>query len=130
MLMKTIRSLEDLNRLREEVIEEKRRKAGQGNIQIIVSLGSCGIAAGALDTLNTVLQMVEDDKIKNVSVSQIGCIGLCKYEPLLEVIVGDAPAVMYGRVTPEAVKRIIREHVIGGKVVNEFVIESTPFPTI
>jgi NADP-reducing hydrogenase subunit HndB len=128
--MKTIRSLEDLNRFREEVIEEKRRKAGLGNIQIIVSLGSCGIAAGALDTLNTVLQMVEDEKIKNVAVSQTGCVGLCKYEPLLEVITGDAPSVLYGNATPEVVKRIIREHVIGGKVLDEFVIESTPFPTI
>ena len=128
--MKTIRSLEDLNRFREEVIEEKRRKAGLGNIQIIVSLGSCGIAAGALDTLKAVQQLVEDDKIKNVAVSQTGCIGLCKYEPLLEVIAGDAPGVMYGNATPEVVKRIIREHVIGGKVVDEFVIESTPFPTI
>jgi NADP-reducing hydrogenase subunit HndB len=128
--MKTIRSLEDLNRFREEVTEEKRRKAGLGNIQIIISLGSCGIAAGALDTLNTVLQMVEDDKIKNVAVSQIGCVGLCKYEPLLEVVIGDQPGVLYGGATPEAVKRIIREHVVGGKVVDEFVVESTPFPTI
>ena len=128
--MKTIRSLEDLNRFREKVIEEKRRKAGLGNIQIIVSLGSCGIAAGALDTLKAVQQLVEDDKIKNVAVSQTGCIGLCKYEPLLEVIAGDAPGVMYGNATPEVVKRIIREHVIGGKLVDEFVIESTPFPTI
>ena len=128
--MKTIRSLEDLNRFREEVTEEKRHKAGLGHIQIIVSLGSCGIAAGALDTLHAVLQMVEDDKIKNVAVSQTGCVGLCKYEPLLEVIAGDAAGVRYGNVTPEAIKRIIREHVIGGKVVDEFVIESTPFPTI
>jgi NADP-reducing hydrogenase subunit HndB len=128
--MKTIQSLEDLNRFREEVIEEKRRKAGLGDIQIFVSIGSCGIAAGALDTLEAVRQLVEADKIKNVAVSQTGCIGLCKYEPLLEVIAGDAPGVMYGNATPEVVKRIIREHVIGGKVVDEFVIESTPFPTI
>ena len=128
--MKTIRSLEDLNTFREEIIEEKRRKAGLGHTQIIVSLGSCGIAAGALDTLKTVLQMVEEDKIKNVAVSQVGCIGLCKYEPLLEVVIGDQPGVLYGNATPEVVKRIIREHVLGSKVVDEFVIESTPFPTI
>ena len=128
--MKTIRSLKDLNALREEIIEGKRRKAGLGHTQIIVSLGSCGIAAGALDTLKTVLQMVEEDKIKNVAVSQVGCIGLCKYEPLLEVVIGDQPGVLYGNAIPEIVKRIIREHVLGSKVVDEFVIESTPFPTI
>jgi NADP-reducing hydrogenase subunit HndB len=128
--MKTIQSIEDLNRFRKEVIEEKRRNVDMGNIQIIVSLSSCGIAAGALDTLHAVLQMVEDDKIKNVAVSQTGCVGLCEYEPLLEVIAGDAPGVLYGNATPEVVMRIIREHVIGGKVVDEFVIESTPFRTI
>lgn len=128
--MKTIRSLEDLNRFREEIIEERQRKAGLGHIQIFVSLGSCGIAAGALDTLNTVLQMVKDDKIKNVAVSQIGCVGLCKYEPLLQVIKGDQLGVLYGGATPEVAKRIIREHVVGGRAVDEFVIESTPFPTI
>lgn len=128
--MKTIRSLEELNRFREEVIEEKRRKAGLGDIQIFVSIGSCGIAAGALDTLEAVRQLVEVDKIRNVTISQIGCIGLCKHEPILEVIAGDSARVTYGRVTPEVVKRIVREHVIGGRVVDEFVIESTPFPTI
>lgn len=128
--MKTIRSLEDLNHFREEVIEERQRRAGQGHIQVILSLGSCGLAAGALDTLNAVRQMVEDDKLKNVSILESGCIGLCSHEPILEVIVGDEPRVTYGRVTPEVARRIMRSHVIDGKVVEEFAIESLPFPTI
>ena len=128
--MTKIRSLEDLNRFREEVLKERQRKAGLGHIQIIVSLGSCGIAAGALDTLKAVQQMIESEKLKNVSISETGCIGLCKHEPILEVVAGDSPRITYGRVTPEVARRIIRGHVVDGKVVEEFVIESLPYPTI
>jgi NADP-reducing hydrogenase subunit HndB len=130
MPMKTIRSLEDLNHFREEVVEKRQRQAGLKHIQVIVSLGTCGIAAGALDTLNTVRQVVEDEKIKNVTILESGCIGLCRHEPILEVIVGDEPRVTYGRVTPETARKIMRSHVIEGRVVDEFAIESLPFPTI
>ena len=128
--MKTIRSLEDLNRFREEIIEDKRRSAGLGKIQIVVSLGTCGIAAGALGTLEAARQQVQADGLKNVSISETGCVGLCKHEPILEVIAGDSPRVTYGRVTPSVARRIVREHVVGGKIVSEFVIESIPFPSI
>lgn len=128
--MTKIRSLEDLNQFREKTIRERQRKAGQGHIQIIVSLGSCGIAAGALETLEAVRKMVGSDKLKDVSISESGCVGLCSDEPILEVIAGESPRVTYGRVTPDIARRIIRSHVIEGKVVDEFVIESLPFPSI
>jgi len=128
--MKTIRSLEDLSRFREEIVRERQRKANLGQIQIVVSLGSCGIAAGALDTLQAVRRMVGDEKLKNVTISETGCIGLCKHEPILEVIAGDSPRVTYGRVTPEVARQIIQSDGINGKIVEEFVIESLPYPTI
>lgn len=128
--MKTIRSLEDLNRFREEIIDEKRRNAGLGNIQIVVSLGTCGIAAGALEVLKAVRQQVQADGLENVSISETGCVGLCKHEPILEIVAGDSTRVTYGRVTPYIARRIVREHVVGGKIVSEFVIESIPFPSI
>ncbi len=130
MPIKTIRSLEDLKRFRDEALEAKNRQASLGEIQVIVSLGSCGIAVGALDTLKAVQQQIEANQLKDISISQTGCIGLCKHEPILEVIVGNTPKVTYGRVTPEVVGRIVREHILGGRIVEEFVIESIPFPTI
>ncbi len=128
--MKTMRSLEDLKRFREEIIERRRARAGQGEVQILVSLGTCGIAAGALGALRAVRAQVEADGLKNVSISQTGCIGLCRHEPIVEVIVGDAPRVTYGKVTPEVARRIVREHVLGGRIVSAFVIESIPYPSI
>ena len=128
--MKTIRSLDDLKQFREEVLETQKRKASLGNIQVHVSLGSCGIAAGALETLKAIQQQLESQRLKDVSISQTGCIGLCKNEPIIDVIIGTAPKVTYGKVTPEVARRIISEHILDGKVVEEFVIESIPFPSI
>ena len=122
--MKVLRSLEDLNQLREEVIEAKRRQASLGGVQVVVSLGSCGIAAGALDTFKAVQDQIEADHLSGVRLSQTGCAGLCKYEPIVEVIGADATRVAYGRVTPAVARRIVREHVVSGQVVEEFVIEA------
>jgi NADP-reducing hydrogenase subunit HndB len=128
--MKKIQSLEELNRLREEILENKRNRAARGEIQVIVSMGTCGIAAGALDTLEAVQQQVEAAGLKNVSIIQTGCMGLCKYEPILEVILGETPKVTYGRVTPGVVQQIIREHLQDGKVVEEFVVEASPVSSV
>jgi (2Fe-2S) ferredoxin len=128
--MKKIQSLEDLQKFREQIIEEKRRKASAGQVELIVSLGSCGIAAGALDVLEAVKKQVKADHLDGALVSETGCIGLCHHEPILEVVVGDQPKVTYGRVTVDAVKRIVREHVVDGKVVEDYAIDATQFPTI
>jgi NADP-reducing hydrogenase subunit HndB len=128
--MKKIRSLEDLNHFREVVIAEKQRKANAGEVKVIVSLGACGIAVGALETLEAVRQQVKAEGLKNVSITESGCIGLCQYEPTLEVIIGDSPGVTYGRVTPDVARRIVREDILEHRIVEEFVIESIRFPTI
>ncbi len=121
--MKKIQSLEDLNRFREEILESRQRQASSGSVRVIVGLGSCGIAVGALDTLRALQQQIDEQHLHRVIVSQTGCIGLCKYEPIVEVISANSSKVTYGRVTPEVARRILREHVLDGKVVEEFVIE-------
>lgn len=128
--MEKIKSLEDLEKFREQIIDEKRGKASAGKVELIVSLGSCGIAAGALDVLQAVRRQVKDDHLGAVLVSETGCIGLCRHEPILEVVIGDQPKVSYGYVTADMVKRIVREHVLEGKIVKEYVIHATSFPTI
>ena len=121
--MKKIQSLEDLNRFKEKAIETRKRKGSPGNIQLVVSLGSCGIAAGALDTLSAIREQAKTDHVENLSISQAGCAGLCRYEPIVEVVASDDRKVTYGHVTPEVARRILREHILDGRIVEEFVVE-------
>lgn len=120
--MSTIKSLEDLKRVREEALKKQSAKATSGAVQIIVGMGTCGIAAGARDAMKAILDTIESDSINGIIVSQTGCIGLCEKEPIVEVIIGESPKVTYGKVTPEIARKIVREHVVKHNVVQNHVI--------
>jgi len=128
--MPRITSLEELGRLRDEIMEKRRREAERGVAFVTVGMGTCGIAAGALEVFRALKGEIEAHQIKSIVLKQTGCIGLCAHEPILEVTVGTAPKVSYGRVDPQMVKRIVQEHILKGNVVQELVIDTTPFPTI
>jgi NADP-reducing hydrogenase subunit HndB len=87
-------------------------------------MGTCGIAAGARDTMKAILSQIEKDNLNDIVVTQTGCIGLCEREPIVQVVVGDSPKITYGKVTPNVAERILTEHVLGGKVVQEHVVQS------
>jgi NADP-reducing hydrogenase subunit HndB len=121
--MSAIKSLEDLKRLREEALEKRKVKSESGSAQVIVAMGTCGIAAGARETMKSILNEIEADQLSGIVVTQTGCIGLCEREPIVQVVVGENPKVTYGKVTPMVARRILKEHVLGGKPVQEFVIQ-------
>jgi NADP-reducing hydrogenase subunit HndB len=121
--MTTIKSLEDLKKIREEALEKRKVKAAEGNAQVTIAMGTCGIAAGARETMKAVLDVIEKDSISGIIVSQTGCIGLCEKEPIVQVTVGTEPKVTYGKVTPEVARRIMLEHVGEGKIIKEYVIQ-------
>jgi NADP-reducing hydrogenase subunit HndB len=120
--MPTVNSLEDLKKLREEALEKRRVKSASGQTQVIVGMGTCGIAAGARDTMKAILEVIEKDNISGVVVTQTGCIGMCDKEPIVMVVIGEQPKVTYGKVNPEAARRIMKSHVVGGSVVSEHVV--------
>lgn len=122
--MTTVKSLDDLKKLREQALEKRKVKAAEGNAQVTVAMGTCGIAAGARETMKAVLDIIEKDNISGIIVSQTGCIGLCEREPIVQVTVGEAPKVTYGKVTPEVARRIMKEHVGQGIIVKENVIQA------
>ncbi len=124
--MPAVKSIEDLKRIREEALKKREIKSAPGSVQIIVGMGTPGIAAGARDTLRAFLAMIEEKNLDNITVRQTGNIGLDSWEPIVQVILGDAPAVNYGKVTPLAARRIVEEHVLGGKPVEAYVIPSEP----
>ncbi|HPS41422.1 MAG TPA: (2Fe-2S) ferredoxin domain-containing protein [Anaerolineaceae bacterium] len=120
--MSTIKSLEDLKRAREEALKKREIKATSGAAQVIVGMGTCGIAAGARDAMKAILDSIEKDAITGVIVSQTGCIGQCEKEPIVQVQIGENPKITYGKVTPDIARRILKEHVVEGKIVENNVI--------
>lgn len=122
--MAPVKNLEELKKLREAAIEKRKAKTIFGNAQVIVGMGTCGIAAGARETMKAILSKIEKEDLPGIMVTQTGCIGLCEREPIVQVVVGEGPKVTYGKVNPAVAKRILDEHVLGGKVVQEYVIEA------
>ena len=128
--MPKIISLEELVRLKDELSAKRAQDASRGVTYVTVGMGTCGIAAGAREVFAALETEIEACHAKDVVITQTGCLGLCGHEPIVEVVVGTAPKVAYGRVDPDMVKRIIHDHILGGKAVGEFVIDNTPFPAM
>lgn len=117
--MPTIKNLDDLKRIREEALEKRKLKTASGDVQVVVCMGTCGIAAGARETMKAILDTIEKDSLSGITVTQTGCIGLCEREPIIQVTIGEQAKVIYGKVTPEVARRILKEHVSEGKVVED-----------
>jgi len=113
-------TLEELEKIREDYKKLLEARKGGTEEKIIVHMGTCGIAAGAREVMAAVLEELEKEDAPQITVMQSSCIGLCDREPVITVIKkGEAP-VRYYRMTPEKVKRVFKEHIIGGKVVSEY----------
>lgn len=119
-----VKTLDDLRKLREEALEKRRVKSASGEIQIVVGMGTVGIAAGARETLKAILDYIEQENLTEIIVRQTGNIGMDSMEPVVQVIVGDNPKVTYGKVTPDVARRIMKEHVVGGQIVTDNVVEA------
>ncbi len=120
--MPAIKSLDDLKRIREEALQKRELKQTSGQAQVIVGMGTCGIAAGARETMKAILDTIQEENLSGIIVTQTGCIGLCEREPIVQVVVGEQAKVTYGKVTPAVARRILKQHVVGGQVVEENVI--------
>jgi len=118
-------TLEELRKLRDSTKSDLKRRETEGKeIQIIVGMGTCGIAAGAKATLDTFLKALDDNKlVESVLVRQTGCMGLCHAEPTVEVVVPGMPAVIYGNVDSQVAKKIVSVHVIGRKLLDNQILD-------
>lgn len=122
--MSIVKSLEDLKRLREEALEKRRVNSTDGKAQISVAMGFCSIAAGARETMEAILNEIKVQKLSGTVVNQTGCVGLCEKEPIVQVMIGDQPKVVYGKVSPEVARQIVKEHLAAGKIVKANKIEA------
>ena len=124
-------NLEDLRKLRDSKKTDLKRREVEGKeVQVIVGMGTCGIAAGAKTILDVFLKLLDENKlVDNVLLRQTGCMGLCHVEPTVEVVVPGMPPVIYGPVDAPAVEKIIKKHIIGRELLGEL-IRDKPAPDI
>ncbi len=118
-------TLDQLRKLREEKKGDMVRREVEGKeIQIIVGMGTCGIAAGAKEAFDAIVQTVDENGIaSSVVIRQTGCMGLCHVEPTVEVVMPGMPATIYGRVDAEVARQIVRRHVVEKNLVENHIYD-------
>lgn len=117
-----MKSLQELEALRKETLDTIKFRKDQEGIRVVVGMATCGIAAGARPVLTAFVDEIAKRNLNNVVVAQTGCIGVCRLEPIVEVYAPNQDKVTYVKVTPDMVSRIVTEHIVNGKIVEEFTI--------
>ena len=117
-------TLADLRKMREE--NQKKidlRDSSNKDVQVIVGMGTCGIAAGAKDTFTALVDTLANKGMSNVLIRQTGCMGLCHAEPTVEVVVPGMPTVIYGHVDVATANAIVEKHIVGKELIDDKILE-------
>jgi NADP-reducing hydrogenase subunit HndB len=118
-----MKSLAELQAIRNRMIEQvNMRKDDNIDTRIVVGMATCGIAAGARPVMLEFVEELKRRGLENVTVAQTGCIGMCRLEPMVEVYVKDQEKVTYVHMNPEKVARVVTEHIVNGRPVEEYTI--------
>ena len=117
-------TLEDLRKMRGEKQKAmEMREASNKDVQVIVGMGTCGIAAGATDTFSALVEAINARGLTNVLIRQTGCMGLCHSEPTVEVVAPGMPTVIYGHVDAATAKDVIEKHIVGHELINDKILD-------
>jgi len=119
-----LKSREELERIKEEALSEIMLRTSSGNPRIVVGMGTCGIAAGARETMLAIIDELRKRRRMDVTISETGCVGLCAKEPIVEVNMPGEPKVVYGNVDPSRARQIVVSHIINKKLLADFVINA------
>ena len=114
--------IEDLDKISERIRKATVLREGAGRAKITVHMGTCGISAGARQIMNTLIDEIDKRDIKDIILTTSGCAGLCSKEPMATVELSGKAPVKYVDLTPEKTVKIFTEHVLGGKIVNEYAL--------
>jgi NADP-reducing hydrogenase subunit HndB len=118
-----MKSLEELKAIRERMQSQINLRQDNGNtVRVVVGMATCGIAAGARPVLTAFMEEVSKRGLSNVQVTQTGCIGVCRLEPIVEVYAPGQEKVTYVKMTAEKVPQIVAEHLVNNHVVTEYTI--------
>lgn len=114
--------ISDLDAIKEKVRRENALREGEASARVTVHMGTCGIAAGAREVMAALMDEVEKNNLTDITMTTSGCAGLCSREPMATVeLAGQAP-VKYVDLTDEKMRKIVQQHVVGGKIVEEFAL--------
>ena len=120
--MKSLKELEAIrDRMRQTV---NTRESDTNAIRVVVGMATCGISAGARPVLNAIVEELARENVAGVQVTQTGCIGICQYEPVVEVYAPGKEKVTYVKMTPEKAIRMVHQHLMKGEPVEEYIIGS------
>ena len=119
-----MKSIADLEKIRQKTLSAVNLRRESEGTRIVVGMATCGIAAGARPVMNAFIDEIGKRNMLNVVVAQTGCIGMCRYEPIVEVTLPGQEKVTYVHVKPEMVARIVSEHVVNGNPVVEYTIRA------
>lgn len=119
-----MKSIEELMAIRDKTRKNMtvREDTGDSKIRVVVGMATCGIAAGARPVLNAFVDEIAKRDVKGVSVQQTGCIGMCQYEPIVEVTEPGKEKVTYVKMTPEKAVRVVNDHIVNGNPIAEFTV--------
>ena len=117
-----MKTLAELTQLRDEALKKGDLRKDRKGTRIVVGMATCGIAAGARPILAAMMDEVQKRGLKDVEITQTGCIGVCRLEPLVEVYKEGEDKVTYVELTEEKARRIIAEHIVNGNIVTQFTI--------
>ena len=120
-----MKSLAELAAIREKMKDKVVLREGTGEIRVVVGMATCGIAAGARPVLNAFVEEVTKAGLgEKVTVSQTGCIGVCQFEPVVEIFEADKEKVTYVKMTAEKAAEVVEKHLKGGNIVSEYTISN------
>ncbi|HOQ36858.1 MAG TPA: (2Fe-2S) ferredoxin domain-containing protein [Acetivibrio sp.] len=111
-----MKSLAELEEIRKKTLEQINLRTEKHEMRVVVGMATCGIAAGARTVMNAFVEELKKRNISDVPVTMTGCIGVCRLEPIVEVIDKDGNKVTYVKMTPEKVTRVVTEHIVNGRV--------------
>lgn len=119
-----MKSLSELEAIRKKTLETINLRKEHNGTRVVVGMATCGIAAGARPVLSALMDEVKKRGLQDVAVAQTGCIGVCRLEPIVEIYKPGADKVTYVKVTPDMVAKIVTEHIVNDRVVDEYTIGS------
>ncbi len=117
-----MKTLADLEAIRKKTLEQVTLRKDENGVRVVVGMATCGIAAGARPVMQAFLEEAAKRGLEHVTVTQTGCIGMCRLEPIVEVLVPNQEKVTYVKMTPEKAVRVVNEHIVNGNPVTEYTI--------